>query len=274
MAKGAWQNVEARSVLALGAHPDDVEINCSGTLRQLQKLGMEIHVATMSLGDCGSTELSPEKIAAKRRVEAQKACAVLGATFHYVGSSDFCIFNDDIHNRRVTALFRDVAPDIVFTHSPVDYLLDHETTSTLGRNACFYAPVANYDTSKYTIAGPTQRVPHLFYFDVMQGIDIFGRRVAPEFYVDVSDEIEFKSEMLAEHASQREWLMTHHGIDDYLAAMHSWAAARGAEASGGTRQRINYAEAFRQHRGHAYPHNNVLQELLSERVISNQYYLL
>jgi len=268
------QNVKARSVLGLGAHPDDVEINCSGTLRQLQKLGMEIHVATMTLGDCGSRELSRQEIATKRRLEAEKACALLGATFHYVGSSDFCIFNDDVHNRRVTALFRNVAPDIVFTHSPVDYLLDHETTSTLGRNACFYAPVSNYDTSQYTSAAPVRQVPHLYYFDVMQGMDIFGKRVAPEFYVDVSDEVDFKSEMLAQHASQREWLLAHHGMDDYLIAMKSWAAARGAEATAAGKQKVTYAESFRQHQGHAYPHNNVLQELLSERVIANQYYLL
>jgi N-acetylglucosamine malate deacetylase 1 len=268
------QNVEVRSVLALGAHPDDVEINCSGTLRRLQKLGVEIHVATMSLGDCGSRELSREEIAAKRKVESENACALLGAIFHYVGSSDFCIFNDDVHNRQVTALFRDVAPDIVFTHSPDDYLLDHETTSTLGRNACFYAPVPNYETSGYTSAGPMRQVPHLLYFDVMQGVDIFGKRVTPEFYVDISDEIDFKSEMLAQHASQREWLLVHHGIDDYLAAMQSWAAARGAEAASAAGQQVNYAEAFRQHRGHAYPHNHVLKELLSESVISNRYYLL
>jgi LmbE family N-acetylglucosaminyl deacetylase len=263
--------VEAKSVLALGAHPDDVEINCSGTLRLLQKLGLEIHIATMSLGDCGSKTLSRDEIAAQRQKEAQVACALLNASFHYVGSSDFCIFNDDVHNRRVTALLRDVSPDILFTHPPADYLLDHETTSTLGRNGCFYAPVANYDTAEYTKAAPTGHVPHLYYFDVMQGIDIFGRRVAPQFYVDVSDEIGFKSEMLAQHASQREWLLAHHGIDDYLAAMQSWSAVRGAEAAGGN-ENITHAEAFRQHRGHAYPHNNVLQELLGERVISNRYY--
>jgi N-acetylglucosamine malate deacetylase 1 len=261
-------------VLALGAHPDDIEINCSGTLRQLQKLDMEVHIATMSLGDCGSSELSRDQIAAKRRGEAEKACALLGATFHYVGSSDFCIFNNDFHNRLVTALLRDVAPQIVLTHSPADYLLDHETTSTLGRNACFYAPVANYTTSEYTKAAPTRRVPHLYYFDVMQGIDIFGKRVAPEFYVDVSSEIDFKSEMLAQHESQREWLLAHHGIDNYIAAMQTWAAVRGAEATSAANQRIVYAEAFRQHRGHAYPCNNLLQELLGDRIISNRHYWL
>jgi LmbE family N-acetylglucosaminyl deacetylase len=264
--------VKARSVLALAAHPDDVEINCSGTLKQLHGLGIEIHIATMSLGDCGSHDLSREAIARKRRLEAETACALLGATFYYVGSSDFCIFNDDTHNRRVTALLRDVLPDIVFTHPPADYLVDHETTSTLGRNACFYAPVSNYCTSPYTNAGPIPHVPHLFYFDGMQGIDIFGKRVVPEFYVDISGEIGFKSEMLARHASQREWLLTHHGMDDYLVSMQSWAALRGEEATGAGGRKVTFAEGFRQHRGHAYPSNNLLAELLNDRVILNPFY--
>jgi N-acetylglucosamine malate deacetylase 1 len=266
--------VAVKSVLALGAHPDDVEINCSGALRLLQKLGMQIHVATMSLGDCGSGTSSREEISAKRRQEAEGACRLLGAKYHYAGSSDFCIFNDDVHNRRVTALLRDVAPDIVFTHSPHDYLLDHETTSTLGRNACFYAPVVNYKTSAYSNVEVITKVPHLFYFDAMEGIDIFGKRVAPEFYVDISGEISFKSEMLAQHASQREWLLAHHGIDDYLIAMQSWAATRGAEATAAGGKTISHAEAFRQHRGHAYPQKNVLQELFGEGVILSRDYCL
>lgn len=264
--------MEARRVLALGAHPDDVEIGCSGTLRQLQKLGLEIHVATMSCGDCGSRELSREAIARKRRAEAQNACALLGATYHDVGSSDFSIFNDDVHNRKVTALFRDARPDIVFTHSLGDYLVDHETTSTLGRNASFYAPVSNYDTAEHTKAGPLDRVPHLFYFDVMEGVDIFGKRFSPQFYVDISGEIDFKSEMLARHASQREWLLAHHGVDDYLASMRSWAAVRGSETAIAKGSNVTHAEAFRQHLGHAYPRNNLLQELLGDRIVVNPSY--
>jgi LmbE family N-acetylglucosaminyl deacetylase len=264
--------VRAKSVLALGAHPDDVEINCSGTLKQLHELGLEIHIATMSLGDCGSAELSREAISSIRQSEAEQACALLGASYHHVGSSDFCIFNDDVHNRKVTALFRELTPDLVFTHSPADYLLDHETTSTLGRNACFYAPVSNYDTSKYGDAFPTPRVPNLFYFDAMEGIDIFGKRIAPEFYVDVSGQIDFKLEMLARHASQREWLLSHHGMDNYLASMQSWAVLRGGEAASAAGRPVKHAEAFRQHRGHAYPHDNVLSQLLGERVINNSSY--
>lgn len=261
--------MKLRSALAVGAHPDDVEINCSGTLKLLKDLGWQIWVATMTLGDCGSRELSREAISQKRRAEAESACALLGASYRYAGSSDFCIFNDDLHNRRVTGLLREVAPALVFTHSPADYLLDHEMTSTLVRNACFCAPVLNYQTSR---AGTVFHVPHLYYFDAMGGVDIFGKSIAPEFYVDVGDLMDFRSQMLAKHASQREWLRSQHGIDDYLLSMQNWAGQRGREAATSAATRVSHAEAFRQHRGHAYPANNLLKEILGRRVIPNLSY--
>jgi len=259
----------SKTALAVGAHPDDIELNCSGTLKLLRGLGWDIHVATMTLGDCGSRNLPPEAIAETRRAEAEHACALLEASYHYIGSSDFCIFNDDQHNRRVTSLIRETAPGIVFTHPPADYLSDHETTSTLVRNACFYAPVPNYSTPH---ARPITDIPYLYYFDSLEGVDIFGRQIMPELYVDMTDLMDFKSEMLAKHASQREWLRSHHDIDDYLASMQNWAAKRGAEAQFLAAAAVTHAEAFRQHRGHAYPADNLLKELLGTRVIPNPKY--
>jgi len=269
----------------VGAHPDDVEINCAGTLKALRDLGCAIHVATMTLGDCGSRRLPPDEISRIRRAEAEDACLILGATYHYVGSQDFCIFNDDVHNRRTTALLREVAPRIVFTHSPGDYMLDHDNTSVLVRNACFYAPTPNYDCSRFGPAPALSAIPHLYYWDVMEGKDVFGKRVAPGFYVDISGEMELKSRLLAAHSSQREWLRAQHGMDEYLDTMRGWAAARGREASaitgppassggkrGSAERTIAHAEAFRQHLGHAYPQDNILAALLPSRVVGNPDY--
>jgi N-acetylglucosamine malate deacetylase 1 len=259
----------SKTILAVGAHPDDIEINCSGTLKLLRALGWEIHVATMTLGDCGSRELTPEATAKRRRQEAEEACRLLEASYHYAGSSDFCIFNDDQHNRRVTELLRQSAPRIVFTHPPADYLTDHETTSTLVRNACFYASVSNYSTSG---ARPIAEVPYLYYYDSIGGVDILGRRIMPEFYVDVTDVMDFRLQMLAKHASQREWLRSQHGVEDYLMSMQNWAAERGGEASTIAGAAVTHAEAFRQHRGHAYAADNLLKAVLGTRVISNPKY--
>ena len=65
-----------------------------------------------------------------------------------------------------------------------------------------------------------------------------------------------KTEMPACHASQRDWLRAHHGMDEYIDSMHRHSAARGAEAG------TTYAEAFTQHRGHPFPQNDLLSELL------------
>jgi LmbE family N-acetylglucosaminyl deacetylase len=260
------------TVLVVAAHPDDVEITCAGTLKRLRQLGTQIHIATMSLGDCGSRAHGRAEIGSIRRKEAEAACVLLGATYHYVGSSDFCIFNDDLHNRAVTALVREVRPSIVLTHSTGDYLLDHDNTSVLSRNACFYAPTPNYDTSKQGEGLPITHIPHLYYFDVVGGTNIFGRPVCPQFYVDIGDVIHFKSEMLACHASQRDWLRAQHGVDNYILSMQLWGAKRGKEASELGERRMVYAECFRQHLGHAYPEDNLLMRLLEEWVVVNPSY--
>ena len=89
-----------------------------------------------------------------------------------------------------------------------------------------------------------------------------GQRIYPHFYVDISPALPRKREMLSRHASQREWLRSHHGIDEYLERMTAWAAGYGAECG------FAFAEGFRQHLGHAYPHQPVLQEALKGLVHS------
>jgi LmbE family N-acetylglucosaminyl deacetylase len=258
---------ETKRVLAVGAHPDDVEIMCSGTLFALRRLGYEIHVITMTSGDCGSIEHSAEEISKIRRGEAQKACKVLDASYHHANFSDLCIFNDDNSNRRVTALLRELNPWIVITHSPQDYMSDHEMTSLLVRNACFYASIPNYQTRDLTSAAHTSAIPHLYYAQPIENIDLFGKKITPQFYVDVSDLIERKTEMLSCHESQRNWLREHHGMDEYIESMRRWNASLAERASQISEKPITYAEAFRQHRGHAYPRDNILASLLGESVI-------
>ncbi|HXG84796.1 MAG TPA: PIG-L family deacetylase [Pyrinomonadaceae bacterium] len=264
--------METKKVLAVGAHPDDVEIMCSGTLFALSRFGYEIHVASMTLGDCGSTEHSPEETSKIRYGEAKRACKVLGATYHHVGFSDLCIFNDDNSNRRVTALLRELNPRLVVTHSPQDYMSDHEMTSLLVRNACFYASIPNYQTRDLTSAGHTSAIPYLYYAQPIENIDLFGKKITPQFYVDVSDFIEQKIEMLSCHKSQREWLRAHHGMDEYVESMRRWNASLAERAAENSEKPITFAEAFRQHRGHAYPPDNILAALLEERVIAEPDY--
>ena len=244
------------TVLAFFAHPDDAEFLCAGTLALLHARGASIYIATMTAGDGGSAELPPEAIARIRLQEAAQAAALLNGVHYCAGAQDLLITYDPLNIRRVTEILRRVKPDIVFTHSPQDYLLDHEITSQLVRAACFAASVPNVKTEAAQPASATTRVPHLYYADAIEGRDALGQPVVPAFYVNITDMMPQKETMLACHASQREWLRRQHGMDQYLTAMRDWSAQRGSECG------VTYAEAFRQHMGHAHPQDNVLAELI------------
>jgi LmbE family N-acetylglucosaminyl deacetylase len=143
----------------------------------------------------------------------------------------------------------------VLTHSPADYMLDHEQTSSIVRAAAFGAPIPNFCRDQGH-APALEHIPHLYYCDPIEGKDALGCEVPPGFCIDVSRVIERKAEMLAAHASQREWLLKHHGMDQYLQAMRDWGKHRGQGCG------VAFAEGFRQHLGHSYPQDNLLARLL------------
>ena len=245
-------------ILAIHAHPDDIEITCGGTLLRLTAAGHELHYASMTAGDKGSAELDADAIANVRREEARTAAEGFGAEFQCLEFKDLEIDVDADARRRVTEAVRRARPDVVITAPPVDYMTDHEHTSRLVRDACFCASVPNFATRQWDPAAVTEKIPHLYYVDPIEGVDWFGDRVAYDFIVDVTDTVDRKIELLACHASQRDWLRRQHGEDEYLDSARRWAAARGAAAG------FAFGEAFRQHKGHPYPGDDVLSRLLAE----------
>lgn len=242
--------------LAVLAHPDDAEIVCAGTLiRLIREHGWQVALATMTPGDCGSAEHTSEQISSIRRGEAATAAGLIGASYTCLDERDLGIFVDARTLAKTTRLLRDVQPHLVLTHSPDDYHPDHEATSRVVRAACFAAPVPLFDK----VPGgppPLAHIPHVYYCDPVEGKDIFGREIAPSTTINISSTIDDKTAMLASHASQREWLRRHHGIDHYLVAMRDWSAKRGATIGAA------FGEGFRQHLGHGYPQNDLLKELL------------
>ncbi len=243
-------------ILALHAHPDDLEFQCAGTLALLRAAGCPVTMATMTPGDCGSAEHDAETIASIRREEARASAALIGAEYRCLEFRDLAIVDDDESRRRVTEVLRRVRPDIILTAPPVDYLVDHEVTSRLVRDACFCAPVPNYATRQWEPAPPLAHIPHLYFVDPIGGTDRNGHPVAPGFIIDVSHVFELKRSMLACHASQRNWLLRQHGIDEYLQNQAVWGAHRGASI--GAAQ----GEGFRQYVGHPYPTDNRLLALI------------
>src|SRR3954453_4559349 len=156
-------------VLALHAHPDDLEFQCAGTLALLREAGCPVTMATMTPGDCGSAAHDAEAIAAVRRPEAKAAADLIGADCLCLEFRDLAIFNDDESRRRVTEVLRRTRPDLILTAPPGGHLCDHEMTSLLVRDACFAAPIPNYATRQWEPAPPLTGIPHLYFVDALEG---------------------------------------------------------------------------------------------------------
>ena len=251
---------ENNRVLAVEAHPDDVEFMCSGTLYLLKKNGYEISICAIANGDCGSMTESQESITRIRRKEALDATKLLDAEFYPLGELDLRInFNDKVL-MKITECVRKVDPLIVFTHAHEDYMADHEVTSRLVRAACFCAPIPNYFTYSVMPEPRISQVPCLYYWSPLEGKSIYGDFVDQRIYVDITDAIDIKVKTLTCHHSQRDWLMEQHGMDKYIETMRN-TAKRYGEVSG-----FGYAEGYTQHLGNAYPQNNILKEILGDLV--------
>jgi LmbE family N-acetylglucosaminyl deacetylase len=242
------------------AHPDDIEILCGGTLVRLREAGWKVVMATATHGDCGSAELDADVISAIRTKEAEASAVLLGAEYRCLDLMDLFVLLNEDSIRRAVELIRRARPDVVITHSPADYMIDHEQASAIARTACFGAPIRNVDTQAADRAPAIDHIPHLYYADPIEGVDALGNPIPPGFWLDITTAIQRKEALLACHASQREWLLKHHGMDEYLRSMREWGAARGAEVG------VAYAEGYRQHLGHAYPHDNLLGETLGALV--------
>jgi len=241
-----------KTALAFLAHPDDAEFVCAGTLIRLKSLGWSIHIASATRGDCGTMTHTRKEISAIRTSEATEAAKLIGATYDTIDERDLMVVYDKPTIQKTIDLFRSVAPSLVFTHAPKDYMMDHEMVSLLARCASFGYGAPNASAIPRS---PRSMVPHLYYCDPPEGIDPLGNPIVPTTYVDITEQMPLKTQMLACHASQREWLRAHHAMDEYVDAMKRHSSRRGEQ------RKVDYAEAFVQHRGHSYPHDDLLASL-------------
>lgn len=249
-----------RVALALMAHPDDIELLCAGTLACLVDAGWTVYCATASGGDLGSAQESRVDIRRRRLGEAEAAAAKLGAAgYFWVGLHDLQIAYTPENVRLVTEVVRKAAPDLVITHSPDCYMVDHEETSRLVRAACFGMAIPLWESGE-TPAPEGKGTPALYYADAIEGKDKFGKPIVGDFGIDVESVFERRQEALKCHESQRDWLRAHHGIDQYLITNEELADHHGASFG------VKKAEGFRQHLGHGYPQENVLAEALKKFV--------
>jgi len=197
------------------------------------KNGHKIVIATMTNGDKGHLVIPPKRLAKIRLAEARRAAAVLGGKSVWAGFRDGEVFHNREGVMRVVEVIRKAKPDIIFTMFHEDYHGDHSNTGRIVVEAAFDAGLPRIQTESQ---------PHtprkVYYCEPMYGLGF-----EPDFWIDISDEIRTKLAALQQHASQMQWVKTHHGsdmVDD----------ARICSRYRGLQVGVKYAEAFQQVRKH------------------------
>ena len=216
-------------VLAVGAHPDDLEILCGGTLARFAQEGHEVVMCHVSRGDRGSFVHTSEEISRIRSEEAGRAAEICGAEATTLGQSDGDVNAADPEQRRLMIdLVRETQPELIITHHPGDYMGDHNETSKLVFDCSFHATLPLLETTK-----PNYRnVTPIYYMDTLMGLGF-----QPTEYVDVSAVIDTKTAMLEAHQSQLTWLRDHDGVD-VVEQMRTVSRFRGLQCG------VEYAEGF------------------------------
>ena len=216
-------------VLAVGAHPDDLELLCAGTMAKYADQGHEVFMAHLCRGEMGGKKVDPDELAQTRDGEAENAAELIGAQAMGPIAGDLDLYPTKEMRIRVVDLIRQARPDVIFTHSPNDYMPDHIITSQLVFDAAF---TATLDLYKTRLPAHEPIVP-IFYIDTMAGIGF-----EPTDYVDITDYIETKKKMFLCHKSQIEWLDGHHRTEP-TELLETTARFRGLQCG------LRYAEAFR-----------------------------
>lgn len=216
------------NILAIGAHPDDVDLLCGGTLARYAAAGHQVSVAIATNGNVGSPTLTRNEIAAIRHREAQASCDVIGADLLWLDFDDEWLFDNRETRTAFIDAYRQARPDIVIAHDVRDYHPDHRIAGQVAADARIPAAVRLVETTMPAL----DSIPALYTMDtvghLVGGLDVL---------VDITDVIDTKITMLTSHTSQEAWL--EHIFDmRYVDFMLQQAAVRGAELG------VRYAEAF------------------------------
>ena len=218
-------------VLAIMCHPDDMELDCSGTLLKFKAEGHHVTVCHAANGNMGHYSIMPDELREIRRKEAQKASAIAGFEIVTADIGDLTINSaSEEQLKKIIKVIRSAKPDVIITHNPNDYCSDHNELSMLVFKASFDATCPHFMPE----LGEAVALTPIFYADAEDGI---GSK--PTEYVDITDYIDIKEKMLSCHESQLVWLKEHDGID-VVANLRTEAAFRGNQCG------VKYAEAFTQ----------------------------
>lgn len=219
------------NVLAVGCHPDDIEIGCSGTLSKYSQQGNNVFICHVANGDKGHAIIEPEELRDIRTAEAEAAGRIIGAA--EVINLDVPDLEVNHHNtgtvKKLVDVIRYTKPDVIITHYPDDYMTDHVEVSRLVFDCSFSSSVPHL----YTDNPSFEKIPPLYYMDTLAGVNFL-----PVDYVDITSTIEKKIDALNCHQSQVKWMLEHDGIDfpDFVRTVSKF---RGLQCG------AVYAEGFR-----------------------------
>lgn len=230
------------NVLAIGCHPDDLEIACAGTLARYAERGDKVFMCHVANGNLGHVVIMPDELREIRTAEAERAAEIIGAESINIDVGDMHVeasTRDTIS--KLVEVIRYAKPDLIITHNHDDYMRDHMETSKLAFHASFGATVPHLAGSP--IPGLSEAaeafadIVPIFFMDTLAGIGFI-----PTEYVDITDTIEKKLEALACHESQIKWMAEHDKID-FIDFVRTCSKYRGLQCS------VPYAEGFRQYAG-------------------------
>lgn len=224
------------TILAVGAHPDDIELQSAGTLAKYARRGDKVFLAISTNGEAGTSKVNPEETARTREQEARRSAAIVGAELIWMAYPDEFLYENQDVRLRYIELVRQTRPDVIITHDPQDdYHPDHLTTGQLLWNTRVMAAAVTIKT-----ASPAwQKIPDLYFMDTLGGINF-----RPQHYVDITSTIEVKRQMISQHVSQIEFMKQRYGMT-MVEFMEICSSFRGLQAS------VRYAECFR--RSMTYP---------------------
>jgi len=154
-------------ILAVGAHPDDIEFHCAGTLAKYANNGDDVFIAHLCNGCYGSKDTPPEELAKIRGQEAKNSANIIGATLIEPIADDLGLFPTEEARLKVVDIIRQAKPDLIITHSTNDYMPDHNIAGQLVFDAAFTAtlpviktkypahekimPIYNMETAKVSV---------------------------------------------------------------------------------------------------------------------------
>lgn len=195
-------------VLAFGAHPDDMEFRCAGTLAKMAKRGDQVFMCIATNGEIGSYGKTRAEIAAMRKQEAENSCKVIGAELIWLGYEDEMLFDNRETRMAFIEAVRYARPDVIFAPPPFkDYNQDHDICGYLAFEARILATCKLMETKSPVI----DHIPPMFYCTPHGGLPT---KISAQYFVDITDTFDTKMKMFACHASQQgEWCKDAFGVD-------------------------------------------------------------